>query len=313
MTITTHLYPLPPYNFHQSALIFAHGNPQIRTYQNGVFSMTLMIEKTPVRIQLWSRGTIPNPVLHLEITSEETISPHMKDNVEKVVNDIFNLQEDISPMYQDFEDDPDIKPLIEELYGLRSPTTLTVFEALVDTIIEQQISLSVAYTLEDRLIIKTGKTLNLDNQPHYCYPTPDILATIPIEVFRSCGLTTRKSEYIRDISMKILHGEIDLENMKLMNDTKEIIDILCTFRGIGRWSAELILLRGFHRYDAFPAADIALRRMIGERFCGGRKISAEDAQEIAHTWGRWKGLISFYLEVADRVKKYPESSHQFSD
>lgn len=297
------LYPRPPYDFHASALIFAGGDPAIRIYEGGLFSMALETRFMPVLITIRSSGTVMDPLLHLEIRGEGPVPPEVIPGVREKTEYIFNLQEDLTPMYQELGEDPGLTDLIRDLYSLKSPTTPTVFEALVDSIIEQQISLAVAYQLESRLIRQTGTRLIVDGTSFFCYPTPAILAETPHEVFRNCGLTLRKSEYIRDISTLVETGRVDLEGMQQIQDTDTIIDKLCILRGIGRWSAELTLLRGLHRYDAFPAADIALRRMIANRFCNGRKISAEEAREIAKSWGIWKGLISFYLEVWDRMER----------
>lgn len=265
--------------------------------------MVLDAGEMPVLIQIWSSGTVEDPCLHLELSGEQDIPAHVARWVENAVCQMLNLQEDLTPMYRELDMLPGIGDLIRDLRGLKSPTTPTVYESLVDSIIEQQISLRVAYQIEHRLIRETGIRLTFDGLTYFCYPTPDLLAKTSPDVFRGCGMTTRKSEYIRDISRQITHGAIDLESLKTIQDTEEIISRLCSIRGIGRWTAELTMLRGFHRHDAFPAADIYLRRMMGERFCDGRKITAEEARDIAEPWGRWKGLLAFYLEVADRMRR----------
>lgn len=297
------LYPRPPYDFHASALIFTGGDPAIRSYRDGVFCMTLETGDMPVLITLRSSGTVTRPLLHLGMRGSEPVTSELAKTVREMIGYMFSLQEDLTPMYRDLGREPVLADLFKNLYGLKSPVTPTVFEALIDSIIEQQISLAVASQLEHRLIRQTGTRLMLDGDTYYCYPKPVILAVTSPEVFRGCGLTQRKGEYIRDVSRQVETGEVDLELMHGIPDTVEIIDRLCSLRGIGRWTAELTLIRGFHRHDAFPAADIALRRMIANRFCGGRKISAEEAREIAQPWGQWKGLVSFYLEVAERMER----------
>jgi DNA-3-methyladenine glycosylase II len=74
---------------------------------------------------------------------------------------------------------------------------------------------------------------------------------------------------------------------------------LVKIRGIGRWTAELTILRGLHRPDAFPADDVGVRRFIAQFYRSGSKISAADARTFAERWGAWKGFAAYYLEVAD--------------
>ena len=72
---------------------------------------------------------------------------------------------------------PRMTQIAQQLYGLKNPTTPTVFEALVDSIVEQQISIKVAHALEERIIKKFGEALTLDGETYYAYPTPQNIAT----------------------------------------------------------------------------------------------------------------------------------------
>jgi DNA-3-methyladenine glycosylase II len=71
-----------------------------------------------------------------------------------------------------------------------------------------------------------------------------------------------------------------------------------TIRGIGRWTAELTILRGMHRVEAIPADDLGVRKLISHYYRNDEKISGVEARNIAEQWGRWKGLAAFYLIVA---------------
>ena len=131
------------------------------------------------------------------------------------------------------------------------------------------------------------------------------VAGIPDSVFRECGLSTRKGEYISKISRSIVAGDLDLESFRRYRDTDEIIREMTKIRGIGKWTAELTIIRGIHKLDAFPADDIGLQRIISRFYRGGRKISAEEAREIASEWGAWKGLAAFYLDIAEHFNLMP--------
>ena len=83
---------------------------------------------------------------------------------------------DLKPFYEKVKEDKTMAHITQKLFGLKSPTTQTVFEALVDSIVEQQISLKVANSIEKKLIKKFGDPLNLDGEVYYAYPTPQSLA-----------------------------------------------------------------------------------------------------------------------------------------
>ena len=137
-----------------------------------------------------------------------------KKKAEEKVKFIFNLDFDLCSFYREIKNDHIMSKLAEQLYGLKNPTTPTVFEALVDSIVEQQISIKVAHTIEERLIKKFGETLRLNGETYYAYPTPQNIARTSIGEMQSCGLSQRKAQYIQGAAKLIVDGKLDLENLK---------------------------------------------------------------------------------------------------
>jgi DNA-3-methyladenine glycosylase II len=297
--ITVPIVAKEPFSLHWSAIIFENHDPAIRIYQNRSFIYAALLSSGPVLLRLTTKSINTNSPIILSIQSDNEISSETQKEAARLMTWYFSLDDDLSGFYKTIQTDPVMTYVSRILMGLKSPTTPTVFEALIDSIIEQQISLNVARSLEYRFIRKFGLKFQVEKKDYYCYPTPDRLAEIPLEEFRSCGLTSRKGEYIRDIARNVVHGELDLEILKKCSDTKKILESLCSIRGIGRWTAELTMIRGLHCMDAFPADDIALRRMISAWYFNGEKISPSKAEETAMQWGTYKGLASFYLEVAE--------------
>jgi DNA-3-methyladenine glycosylase II len=300
------LRPVPPFDFARSAAIFSSGDPDIRSYRDGTFRQALVIGGIPVLVEVSSRGGIDAPVLSLAIRSDRPLPGLVKEQARETIAGIFSIPDDPAPFYRAMEADPVMAGLTRQLRGLRAPATPTVFEALVDSVIEQQISLAAAHSMERRLIRTAGPALTLEEGTFFCYPTPGTLADLPDASFRSCGLTLRKGEYIRGIAQQILAGDLDPESFRDYPDTESIIAELVKIRGVGRWTAELTILRGLHRADAFPADDVGVRRFISQYYFGGDKITAEEARAFAGRWGDWKGFAAYYLEVADLLKIRPE-------
>ncbi len=155
--------------------------------------------------------------------------------------------------------------------------------------------------MKGRIIKKFGSTLNINGHVYYAFPTPKQLNNASFDELRECGLTLRKTEYIKSISKEIETGNLDLEKFKEYKDTDEIINELCKIRGIGLWTAEFVMLRGLNKLESLPADDIGIRRVISHYYCNGRKISSDEARKIAENWGKWKGLASFYLIIAEMM------------
>jgi DNA-3-methyladenine glycosylase II len=146
-----------------------------------------------------------------------------------------------------------------------------------------------------------GDVLKINGNIFYAFPTAKILASATIVQLRSCGLSTRKAEYIRDIAALVANGQLDLEMLKSHDDVIEIVDELCKLRGVGVWTAELTLIRGMHKLEAIPADDLGLRKIMSHYYCKDKELSSEDARSIAKKWGTWPGLAGFYLIMAGRL------------
>lgn len=299
---------VPPFDFDLSANIFSGGDKQIGKYENGKYWRVVRINKKLILVTLTSSGSVEQPKITAALKSNSEISGKDKKKAEEIIFSLFNLKLDLKPFYEVVKNDKTMTNLTQKLRGLKSPTMPTVFEALIDSITEQQISLTVAHSLERNLIKTFGDTLKINGETYYAYPTPEKLASANVEKLRKCGLSYKKSEYIRDVSKMIANKKLDLEKLKGYEDTKEIIDELCEIRGIGVWTAELTMVRGMQKLETIPADDLGIRRLISHYYDNDRKISGEEARRIAEKWGKWKGLASFYLIVAGRIGVSPETT-----
>ena len=290
---------LPPFVFDLSCEIFANGDNQIRNSENGRFWQVIRVKDKLALAVVGSTGTMDKPKLTVDLKSDSAITEEDTKTAEEMVGNLFSLDLDLMPFYKTVKDDKIMAQLTRRLLGLKNPTTPTVFEALMDSIVEQQISLKVANSLEAKIIKRFGGTVNLEGEVYFAYPTPQQLASATIEELRQCGLSFRKSEYIKEASTLITEGKIELERLKSYESSEQIIRELDEVRGVGVWTAELTMLRGMRRLDALPADDLGLRRVISRYYRDGKIISSAEARKIAESWGCWKGLAAYYLVVAD--------------
>ncbi|MCL4430583.1 MAG: DNA-3-methyladenine glycosylase, partial [Chloroflexi bacterium] len=290
---------LAPFNFDLSAQIFSSGDPQIRAYANSLFHQVLRINDNLVLVKLASMGTVEEPKLKVELKSNNPLTPKDTKKAKEITEYVLNLDFDLCSFYQEAKNDPAMHQITQQLYGLKNPTTPTVFESLVDSIVEQQISIKVAHTIEQRLAKKFGETLTIDGNTYFAYPTPQNIAAASISEIQQVGLSMRKAEYIQNAAKLIAEGKLDLEQMKNEKKPDRVIAELDEIRGIGVWTAELTMLRGMQKLDALPADDFGIRRVISRYYCGGKPIKTAEAREIAKAWGRWKGLAAYYLIIAE--------------
>jgi len=155
-----------------------------------------------------------------------------------------------------------------------------MFFTLIRSIIGQQISVKAASTVWLRLTEKVGEI------------TPENILSTDFEDLRKCGLSQRKTEYIIGISES--WNEYSNFDWDKMND-EEIIEKLVELRGVGKWTAEMILIFTLLRPDVFPIGDIGMIRGIEKSYKSGEKISKEELDEISKKWSPWRTVACCYM------------------
>jgi DNA-3-methyladenine glycosylase II len=292
------LEPLAPFDFALSSKILSYGDVKVRSFRDGVWSQVLSVDGRLVKVKLSSHGTIEKPELTLELQSDSELSKEQTQKAKETIDCIFSLNLPLRDFYNQVKPDPVMTKITQKLYGLKFPTTATVFEALVYAIVEQQISIKVARSIEERLALKFGEQLKLDGETFFAFPTPEALAKAGAEEVRQAGLSLRKADYICGAAKLIVDGKLDIESLH-KKKAEDIIAELDEIKGIGVWTAELTMLRGMQKFDALPADDLGIRRVISRYYCKDRMIQADEARKIAQPWGNWKGLAAFYLLAAE--------------
>lgn len=130
---------------------------------------------------------------------------------------------------------------------LQRPTNPDLFAGLVQYIVEQQISVKAAQTVNTRLQILVGNI------------TPERILLLPDEEIQRCGMTMKKAQYIKGAAESVRVGELDLTNIHSQSDD-EIIRTLSRLNGIGVWTAEMLLISSLARPDVVSWGDLAIRR-----------------------------------------------------
>lgn len=147
-------------------------------------------------------------------------------------------------------------PIIDKLalkFGPIEPNTRNrdIFEDLVDSITSQQLSIKAAATIFGRV-----KKLFPNNKI-----TPLGVIELENSILRSCGLSNAKASYVKDLAVKSLDGTVQLNKLESMTD-QEIIDHLVKVKGIGNWTAEMLLMFTFERPDVFPVDDLGIQKAM---------------------------------------------------
>jgi len=295
-----HVYPKPPYDFDLSCSVFGFEKPMPDLYENGVWRRALRLKSGKlIPIALRSLGAVEEPKIEIQCFS--VVSEEEKSELAAKLDWMFSFSEDLTALYALMERDPILKEVKEKLRGLRAGSMgATVFESIVKTILQQQISLRVSFWMTNRLVTKFGENVKVDGQVYYDFPTASALAETSLEEMRQCGLSRRKSEYIKGIAEKVISDEFDPDDLKKLSN-EEVIEELKRFRGLGRWSAELVLCTGLKRKDVIPADDLGVRRTVSKFYFNCRNISGDEVRKLTEKWDAFKRDIVFYLICCRKV------------
>ncbi len=293
------LRPRPPYDFELHLRSFSFNKPQPEVYENGVWKRALRLDSgkvLPIRVK--SIGIIKKP--KLEVTILKRISDREKKEVRTKLSWIFNTRMNLEKLYDFMDTDPILQEVKQKLNGLRAFNYSTVFEGLIKSIIQQQISLIGSMHITNRLIERFGDRVKIGKEVYYEFPSPESLAKASLADLKKCGLSGQKSSYIKEISQRIVRNKTDLERWKSLS-SQEIIDKLMKFKGVGRWTAELTVVTSTGK-EAFPADDLGARRAVSKLYFKGKPVSGEKLRKFSNKWGKFRGAIAYYLICAERLK-----------
>lgn len=180
-------------------------------------------------------------------------------------------------------------PLVARLPGLRIVQSATVFEALTWAIIGQQINLPFAIGLRRTFIAQAGR-------PHssglWCYPEAADVARLALDTLTSRKFSRAKAETLLRVARMVADGELDV---RLNDDPQDSVAQLLAIKGIGPWTVNYTLLRGYGYADCSLEGDVAVRSAIGRAQGMAEKPSIAQAQDWLAAYAPHRTMAAAYL------------------
>lgn len=159
-----------------------------------------------------------------------------------------------------------------------------LFSDLVEAIINQQLSSKAGETIFNRFKGLFKKE---------SFPTPVDIASMPDEIIRTCGISFTKITYIKGVCKAVHERTLNLEALRILSD-EDVIKELTKLKGIGRWTAEMILMFSLKRMDVFSIGDLGLRTAVSKLY----KVDRGDLkkiEKISLQWRPYRTIASRYL------------------
>jgi DNA-3-methyladenine glycosylase II len=183
-----------------------------------------------------------------------------------------------------------LAPISKALRGLKPPRYATLWEACAHAILFQQISIHAAAAIMRRAVELLGEPVSADGVRSVAFPPERRWLEASDAALRGAGISRNKIAHLRSAAEAFAGGEIDHAALEQL-PTPDVTRRLCAIRGIGAWSASVILLRGFGRLDAFPLRDSGVARTLamlaGEAYVDEAKLLA--------ALGPVRGMLYFHL------------------
>jgi DNA-3-methyladenine glycosylase II len=212
----------------------------------------------------------------------------------RALDRLLGLSVDLSPFAAMAAPDPLLGPLAARLRGLKPPRFPTVFEALVNGVACQQLSLAVGIHLLNRLAADRGRATSDGPDGPRAFPDPEDLASLEPDDLRRHGFSSTKARAIIDTARAVVAGDLDLEALQGLEDGAAI-ERLTSLRGIGRWTAEYVLLRGLGRLHVFPGDDVGAHNKLRRLFGIDTPLDHEAVGQLVAPWHPYAGVVYFHL------------------
>ncbi len=248
-----------------------------------------------------------DPLLEVKIKGERISAPDVKTIGRKLTR-ILGLNIELPGFYEMAKKDRFLGPLANEFYGLKPPRFGSIFEALINAVACQQLSLLVGITLLNRLAQAYGEVFLMDGgRWAYSFPSPAALADAGHGKIRALGFSGHKADTIIEISCITANGRrgasrFDMEAAQELPD-EEAENMLSSLKGIGRWSAQYVLLRGMGRLGVFPGDDVGARAKLRQWLGIEEPLDYAAVRRIAARWHPYGGFIYFHLLLKNLKSK----------
>lgn len=249
-------------------------------------------------VDLWTeegtylRALESGAVLEVEAAAGDGVEARLHGSHKRpqaLVRRIFGLDRDLRPFYRALRDVPWLEALARRMRGVKPPRYPSLWEALVNAIVFQQVSLAAASSILRRVIEDRSRPIEHAGLRLYPFPGPERFLDVPHEELRSLGLSINKARALTELARALVEGRIDEADLERL-PTPEVIASLTEQRGIGAWTAAVVALRGMGRLDIFPLKDSGVAATL--RQLTGAEV---DVDGLLARLGEQRGMLYYHL------------------
>ncbi|WP_338522627.1 AlkA N-terminal domain-containing protein [Pseudomonas batumici] len=275
----------PPYDFKALlAFLGSRALPGIEVVDEHGYKRVFGNHESPswLQVSAWPNGA---HALKLELFN---VPPGQMLPVVTRIRRMFDLDADPQAIVATLGASPVLAPLVERYPGQRLPGGWDGFEISVRAVLGQQVSVAAARTLASRLLSRFGTVLEAPPAPGLdrLFPAPEQLVEADLG---SIGVIRTRTATIQGIARALLDGRVSFRTEQRLDD---FVKSWVALPGIGEWTAHYIAMRALNHPDAFPAADLILRREVVRDV---PPLSTKALEVLAEDWRPWRAYTVMYL------------------
>ncbi len=303
--------PKPPYNLSLTLdVLQRYAHPALDVARDGAYWRLLYCQRglNLVRVRDVSKSSAKP---RLEVALAMSTAPADPKAILKTVEHILGAQVDYTPFYAYARQHPALWRVVEPLQGLHWLRTESVFEALMLTIIEQQIAWKAAQRAQRWLVEWGNHTITYDGYQHFAFPRPSQIAAASLDDLHPLKITFRRMAVMRDIAGQVVNGTLKLEKLRKQSPQKAYVNLVA-LKGIGHWTAAWTLQRTQptqHNYVGYN--DVALQAAANHYFYGEQgKLTPEATRDTFAQFGAFAGIAANYTIMRWVLDRYEQQSER---
>lgn len=201
------------------------------------------------------------------------------------------LRADMDGFDRRFARHPQLGPLIASRPRLLVPTAFSVFEAVSWAIAGQQISVKAALSLRRNLVRLAGTT---HHNGMLCHPDAAAVARLDEDALGGAGFFRTKARALLQAARLTVSGELPLETPAAVPPPQDIARRLSAISGVGAWTVNYVLLRGYGHLDASLEGDAAVRRGLAA-LLRRERVDAEETEAWLRQFAPWRTLAAAHI------------------
>lgn len=294
-TLDGTLTAFSPFDFNQALHFLGIFAPIAgeQSVANNSLTKAARIDDQTIAFRISAAGTIEQPQVRYTLFSDSPITSEIAASSADRINFFLSLEDDLHPLYALAADDPDFSPIAKQLYGYHQVKFLTPFECACWAILSSRNRMPIARKLKERIIERFGTSIEVDGVTYHAFPDPsDLLGGVSGELAEIVS-HMRRAEYI--IGAAQAFATVD-EDWLRSADYDEVQSWLRGIKGIGVWSASLVMIRALGRMDRLVAPEKNLVKAASRFY--GRPLNEEDVLKQAAPYGDYQAYWAHYLRAA---------------